>query len=528
MKNLKSDTMEIKDFVSQFKTHPILFVGSGLSRRYLKESPEWSELLSNISKDIWGNDSVYLDLSEKYNFEPTLIANDYEDLFRNEIKNNPKFENIKKQNEENIRNRKIISPFKIYLSTIFSKLEYKEEINEEIELFKSLVNSIKSIVTTNYDGMLEDLFNFNKLIGNDIIFSKQYGSIYKIHGCYTEPNKIIFTKKDYQDFHPQNKLILAQLISLFIHSPVIFLGYGTDDNNVNSVLETIYTYVGNNQSLRNQIKDNFLLVEYEKDSKNTIVSNFDKTLESGVHLSFNKITTDDYISIYKSILDAPCGIEAGILRLVDNLMERVFVDSKDKNNAQKINYFFDDISGANPSDCVLGVIREKDIEQVKESIVYKDKKVAISAMNFILDYFNIIEKEEIETIKLIDNLQPKVSKGQNFPIFGFAEIISNSTDSYRLECALRLKDNQENVLNKYIEKIGSCNKQHTDINSIFNDDTIAKTAKYNSIFWNVWNENISLSELEHYLKNYEEDKGGSDFRRLIALYDYIKYGITMN
>lgn len=527
MENKINNTMEIHDFIAQFKTHPILFVGSGLSRRYLNNYPQWNELLSNISIDIWGDDSVYLELSEKYNFDPTLIANDYEELFRKEVKNNPKFDKIKKQNEENIRNRKIISPFKIYISNIFSNLEYREDLRDEILLFKSLFNSIKSIVTTNYDGMLEDLFNFNKLIGNEIILSKQYGSVYKIHGCYTEPSKIIFTKKDYDNFNPKNKLILAQLISLFIHSPVIFLGYGTNDENVNSVLETIFTYIGNNQGLRNKIKDNFLLVEYSEGSDNTIVSNFDKTLESGVHLSFNKIATDNYSAIYNSIINSPCCIEAGILRLVDDLMERVFIDSKDKNNAQTINFFFDDISMTNPSDYVLGILKKKDVSQVKESIIYKDKKVAICADEFIINYFDIIEKEDIETIKLIDSLQPKVSKNQNFPIFGFSEIASNSINPIRLDSALRLKDIQENVITKFIDKIGCSYNTHNDINSIFSDNAIAKTSKHLAIIQNVWNEKINLSELEHYLKNYNENKKDSNYRRLVTLYDYMKYGITI-
>lgn len=39
------------------------------------------------------------------------------------------------------------------------------------------------------------MFSFNPLIGNDILLSNPYGSVYKIHGCISAPDKIIITEK---------------------------------------------------------------------------------------------------------------------------------------------------------------------------------------------------------------------------------------------------------------------------------------------------------------------------------------------
>lgn len=521
--NKKNDTMDIKEFVSNFKTHPILFIGSGLSRRYLKNSPDWHELLSDIAKDIWGNDLKYIELAEKFRFDPLKIAGEYEILFNAEMRTKPKFLQIKEINDQNIRNKILISPFKIYLSKIFSNLEYKEEITDEIEIFQSLENYIKSIVTTNYDGMLEDLIKFNKLVGNDILLSNQYGTIYKIHGCHTEPQKIVFTQDDYNNYKEQNKLIISQLISLFIHSPVIFLGYGNDDENVNLVLETIYSFVGNNQVLRDKLKNNFLVVEYAQNSTNRQVSNFDKTLESGVHLSFNKIATDDYISIYKSIIDQPYAIESGILRLVDDLMGRAFLNTKDKKNAKIINYFFEDIDGTNPSDLVLGVLNQKDVDQVKASIIYKDKIVAATPDDFITNYFKIIDNKNIETIKLIDSLQPRISNKHYFPIFAFSEIIGSSN----LKDSNRLKDSLEQKLDKHISTLKRKYKKpnrHTSIEDILGDKAIKEGQRDDYIVLNMWTGSINTAQLELYLRNYVDEKKTTSFRKLIALYDYLKYG----
>lgn len=519
---LKNTTVDIKDFVSQFETHPILFVGSGLSRRYLKYSPCWNDLLIDISKDIWGNDDKFLELAQEYKLDPTLIANDFEELFLNEIKDNPKFSKIKIQNDNNIRIGKIISPFKIYLASLFSNIDYKEDFKEEITLFKELKNNIKSIVTTNYDGMLENLFNFDPLVGNNIILSKQYGCIYKMHGCYTDPEKIIFTKSDYDKFQDQNRLIISQLISLFINNPVIFLGYGSEDPNVNNVLETIYNYVGNNQELRDKIKKNFLVVQYSPKSANTKVSDYDKNLPSGVHLSFKQIKTDDYTSIYQALRNASYGVEAGTLRLIDDLANRVFTKTKDKKNAKIINYFVNDINSTAPSNLVLGIIDKNDINQIKESIIYyKDKIVAATPDDFIVNYFEIVDKKITETIKLIDSLQPRISGQNYFPIFAFSEILGSSN----LNESNRLKDSLENKLIKHISKLNKKKyKRHISIDNILADSSITESQKDDCTVLNIWNGHISLSHFEIYLRNYKNEKKSTIFRRLIALYDYMNFG----
>lgn len=515
--------MDIAQFISNFKTHPILFVGSGMSRRYLKNSPDWHGLLMQIAIDIWGSDQKFIDLADKLELDYPKIAGEFESLFKEEVKNNPKFSRIKTINEEYIRNRFLISPFKVYLSEVFSKLDYREELKKEIEVFKSLKNHIKSIVTTNYDGMLEDMFDFQKLIGNDILLSKQYGMIYKIHGCYTKPEKIIFTENDYGSYKEQNKLIISQLISLFIHSPVIFLGYGNNDENINFVLETIYMYVGNNQDLRDEIKNNFLVVEYAPDpplSNNTEVSDSGNTLEGGIHLSFKKIRTNNYIAIYEAIKKQPYAIESGILRLVDDLMQRVFIDSTNQEDAQVINYFANDIKDKSLDNVnILGAIRN-----TKHDYIIKDKPVNVSQDYFIENYFKILDNKNIETIKLINSLKPKIAKKSHFPIFGFNTIISKS--EIQLNRVNDIKNIQEKILDSFRQKCKPITKTYHSIESILEDKDISSSSKEGCIFLNIWMENINIISLENYLRNHNGDKKNTEYRRLITLYDYMKYSTS--
>src|SRR5690606_35781353 len=56
--------MDIFDFVGSYKNHPVLFIGSGFSLRYLNNSYNWPDLLEKISVDLTGSDEFYLDLRQ--------------------------------------------------------------------------------------------------------------------------------------------------------------------------------------------------------------------------------------------------------------------------------------------------------------------------------------------------------------------------------------------------------------------------------------------------------------------------------
>src|SRR5699024_9726916 len=101
---------------------------------------------------------------------------------------------------------------KLYLSKLFNNISYKENVEEELSLLTKARKNIGSVITTNYDQFVEQIFSFNPLIGNDILLSNPYGSVYKIHGCVTKPQKIIITKEDYEEFNSRYELIRAQLL----------------------------------------------------------------------------------------------------------------------------------------------------------------------------------------------------------------------------------------------------------------------------------------------------------------------------
>jgi hypothetical protein len=84
--------MNINDYVSNYKNHPILFIWTGISLRYLNNSYTWDGLLKKISYDITGNEEEFLDVkyqcrnNNSNNFSYEKIATQLETDFNTYIK----------------------------------------------------------------------------------------------------------------------------------------------------------------------------------------------------------------------------------------------------------------------------------------------------------------------------------------------------------------------------------------------------------------------------------------------------------
>lgn len=89
--------------------------------------------------------------------------------------------------------------------------------------------------------------------------------MYKIHGCVDKPESIIITENDYKSFRERYELIRAQLLSLFIHNPIIFLGYNLGDDNIKTLLKTIFSYV----DVNSDISEKFVIIFLSWNTKKT-------------------------------------------------------------------------------------------------------------------------------------------------------------------------------------------------------------------------------------------------------------------
>lgn len=497
--------MQIPDFIKNYKNHPVLFVGTGMSLRYLKNSYSWDELLKKIAFDLLGNDEKYLDLKSnsrahsRFVYEAIATKLDKEFTKALTADRDGKFKSVNDQFYASMDQGVHVSRLKIYIADLLSNYETKPEMTDELAELKKIGKNVGSIITTNYDSFIENFLDFMPLIGNDILLSNPYGSVYKIHGCTTDPRKIIITEEDYENFEAKYELIRAQLLSLFIHNPIIFLGYSVSDSNIKRLLKTIFTYVDPDSSQAQQIKNNFLLVEYEKGSNNIEITDHDIDIEGFPTIRINKIKTDNYIAIYEALSNLTLAISAMDIRKVQNIVKEIYAGGDIK---VKIT---EDLNSLKNDEKILAIGSEK-------SITYQYMTSAETCKN----YFKILEEANNQLLKLVDKYQ--INSNQYFPIFAFSKICPD------IEKAETLKSQQVKKLKEALAQIEegckSCKSQHSTIAEILDDATISPSNKPNAIIWSLLNETITKDDTETYLKA-QAEINNTAYRKILCAYDFI-------
>jgi hypothetical protein len=99
-----------------------------------------------------------------------------------------------------------------------------------------------AVITTNYDQFLEIIFpEYQPIIGQSIIHGSPvlFGEIFKIHGCVSDFNSLVFTQQDYDEFMRKKKYLSAKLLTYFSEHPLLFLGYSASDPNIRAILSDI-------------------------------------------------------------------------------------------------------------------------------------------------------------------------------------------------------------------------------------------------------------------------------------------------
>ena len=202
--------MNLSKFMESYVNHPVVFVGAGFSRRYLVGTYSWSELLKKIVYEMKGSHDFYFDAAGRNanslgEIDLPKVASEIETEFNRllEADRNGKFKRINdKYYEYAASGNYSASRMKIFISELVDlhQINDGDKYATEMELFAKASRNIGSVITTNYDRFIETLIGFNPIIGNDILLSTPYGSVYKIHGCVSHPESIVISDSDYERF----------------------------------------------------------------------------------------------------------------------------------------------------------------------------------------------------------------------------------------------------------------------------------------------------------------------------------------
>jgi hypothetical protein len=139
----------------------------------------------------------------------------------------------------------------------------------------------------------------------------------------SQPESIVISDADYDRFRTNNHLIRAQLISLFIHNPIIFIGYSISDENIRDILKTIFSFISKDSLLADKVRKNFLLIERESDSNSLEVLEHDVVIENVGNIKINKIKTDNFQGVFEELSNLKLPVSSMDIRKVEGVMRKI-------------------------------------------------------------------------------------------------------------------------------------------------------------------------------------------------------------
>lgn len=114
---------------------------------------------------------------------------------------------------------------------------------------------IDTIWTTNYDELIERSF---EVAGKSVDVKRTIPNLaqirrgkdvtlYKMHGCVTQPEDAVLTKDDYEGYDRKRSLFSDSLKGDLIEKTFLFLGFSFTDPNIDQILARVRTLLGTNQ-----------------------------------------------------------------------------------------------------------------------------------------------------------------------------------------------------------------------------------------------------------------------------------------
>lgn len=236
-------TADVAKIIADASCQPILFIGSGFTKRYAK-GPNWEELLGLLAKSCPLIDKDFAYYKQAYGNDLMKIGTVFSQAYHEWAWNGGKAMFPEAYFRAN-------TPSDIFLKHAIADIlkdlgpdakgSYgSPELDAEIVALKAI--SAHAIVTTNYDEVIEPLFPGYERVISQQILRKPFlaiGEIFKIHGCRSEPESIVVNEADYRRFEEEHKYLSAKLLTYFIEHPLVFIGYRASDPNIRKILSDV-------------------------------------------------------------------------------------------------------------------------------------------------------------------------------------------------------------------------------------------------------------------------------------------------
>src|SRR3990167_5041843 len=296
----------LKQHFKKFEASPMLFIGSGMSRRYLGVEG-WEQLLQKFCGFIGENT---LRLKTNSSGDLPKYAQLLAEAYCNKWWELPESEKIAQEFKADLINDSSILKIEISRYLKSSHENIKSEHQKELEILQKA--NIDGVITTNWYFLIEQLFpKFTSFIGQDgLIAGRSHGiaEIYKIHGCSTQPNSLVLTTGDYEEYRRKNPYLSSKLLTIFIERPVIFLGYSLTDPHIADILEDIISCFP--EKSLDFLRDKLIFVDWKQEIDSPTIT------DSVIHkrIPVKLITASNFLELFEVLAETKKRIPAHIFR----------------------------------------------------------------------------------------------------------------------------------------------------------------------------------------------------------------------
>lgn len=384
---------------------PFLFVGSGLSRRYLGV-PSWEGLLQHFA-DVTGQDYSFLSATAdgKLPEVATLLAHALHERWwttQEFAATRATFAGVELRTKDSALKAEVAN----YVGAKLADITTEADAVTEMDLLRHAV--VDGVITTNYDSLMEHLFpDYKVFVGEeDLLFSdiQGVGEIYKIHGDHHDPDSLILTAADYERFAERKPYLAAKLLTIFVERPIVFLGYSLSDENVLGILRSIATALTRDRV--GDLQNRLIFVEWDEHAEaDPQLAGTAIPMDGGFAIPVQHVRVRDYAQVFAALGDLERRFPARYLR---HLKEHVYELVRDQDPQRKI-YVADLDPGTDLADVdiVLGVGA---IAKVVESYAGKSR-------HDLLD--DLVNQGTLVPRRVIEDVLPTIPVGHAAPIYKY-------------------------------------------------------------------------------------------------------------